>query len=152
MRRFKHLFFLLLVITLVPMTSCDDDDDDVEPSRMDLLTAGEWSGFAIFVNGADVTDFLASDEDEPIDVRTWKLKFNNDGTYTIRGDGVDPSPLQGEWEFTNNEQAIILEGDSPGDTQTVEINKLTSSELFLNMTLEDEDSGTSIDGEIRFRR
>jgi hypothetical protein len=148
LQRVLALFFIMLLAFSV--VSCDDDDDDVEPSRMELLTAGTWTGAAIYVNGSDLTELFKNFEDDPWDIATWRLTFNRNGTYTIQGDWLDPSPFSGTWEFANNEQAILFDKNDP-DAETITITRLTSSELYLDMEIEDED-GTPMDGEIRFRR
>ncbi len=148
LQRVLALFFIMLFA--VSAVSCDDDDDDVEPSRMELLTGGTWTGAAIFVGGSDLTDFFKNFEDDPWDITTWRLSFNRNGTYTIQGDWVEPSPYSGTWEFTNNEQAILFDKGNP-DAETIIIKRLTSSELYLDMEIEDED-GSTMTGEVRLRR
>jgi hypothetical protein len=154
LQRVFALFFIMLLAAAA--VSCDDDDDDVEPSRMELLTAGTWTGAAIFVGGSDFTEFFKNLEDEPWDITTWRLNFNRNGTYTIQGDWLEPSPYGGTWEFLNNEQAIlfnkgVLDANGELTEEIATIRRLSSSELYLDMDVGDED-GSTMEGEIRFRR
>ncbi|WP_242928418.1 hypothetical protein [Pontibacter vulgaris] len=148
MKKLQLLIYLLLFIAVVPLTSCDDDDD-AEPSRTVLLTTSQWTGNTIYVDDVDQTQ---SFRDKGMDIRTWKLKFNTDGSYTIQGDMLQPSPYTGTWEFTNNQQAILFDKNASNGSETAQINKLSSSELFLQMTLEDTQSGTMIEAEVRFKK
>lgn len=82
-----------------------------------------------------------------INVSDIKITFNDNGTYTSDFAGDQDS---GTWEFTNNEQAIILDRGVQDDELTATINRLDNSELFLEGEFSTED-GTTLEGEFRFR-
>lgn len=142
MNKLRLLFFILLSILTVPLTSCDDDDDD-QPSRRQLLTSSQWTAFAVYQNGQDVTPLLSI---AGVNVSSIKITFNDNGTYTLDFAGDQDS---GAWEFTNNEQAIILNRGMQ-DELTADINRLDNQELFLEGEFS-TNSGTTLEGEFRFR-
>jgi hypothetical protein len=133
-RLFSYFFALLLVASL---TGCDKDDKDKEPSKRDLLTAGKWTGSAIFVNGNDLTREFREDEDFPYDISQNTITFDKAGTYVDSYIGVSEN---GTWEFTNNEQALLLDKGTTNQT-TLSIGMLTNSELYLTDTFNHPDLG-----------
>ena len=137
----KTSFWLLgLCLTLgFTVASCDDDDDDAAPDRQTLLTAQTWRGDKLFIQGEDVTEDFA----DLIDVQSSTIKFNTDGTYTAGSDG---DTEDGTWEFTNNQQNEILMDEGTSDEITVDVNRLSATELWLEGDL----SGFGQDVEIRF--
>lgn len=143
---FRLLSLLFVLVLSFSTVGCGDDD--VEPTRTDILTAGEWTGFAVYSSGNDITQLLML-LPEPLDIRTWKLDLNSDGTFSLEGDRLDPSPYTGNWRLSDDEQSILFNENEP-DSQTADIENISSNELFLNMNLEVD--GTEYDAEIRFRR
>lgn len=149
MKKLQLLALLFVALFSLTLTSCDDDDDD-EPSNRALLTAGTWTAESVAVDGSVFTKeqiLLFTGED----ISTWTVKFNDDGTGTITIFGDSGT---GEWRFADNEQTIVF--GSGADESRAKINKLTSTELFLEFTGDDVDSGDFGDFgdtyEVRFKR
>ena len=139
MKKLKFLSYLFAALLMVTTVSCDDDDDDAAPDRQTLLTAQTWRGDKLFIQGEDVTEDFA----DLIDVQSSTIKFNTDGTYTAGSDG---DTEDGTWEFTNNQQNEILMDEGTSDEITVDVNRLSATELWLEGDL----SGFGQDVEIRF--
>ncbi|SFF92450.1 hypothetical protein [Pontibacter chinhatensis] len=124
MKNLKHLFFLLAAICVVSLSSCKDDDDDVSPN-VSLLTNGEWTGSAVFINGDDLTaEFEA---EYGIDLTRYTSKFERDGKYVDKYAGT--TMVEGAWEFENGERIIIFDKGTSTE-YTVVISKLDEDELF----------------------
>ncbi|WP_266205356.1 hypothetical protein [Pontibacter kalidii] len=125
MPRLKLLYFLFAALSLVSLASCgDDDDDDVSPN-VALLTQGEWTGSAVFVNGTDRTgEFEAQ---SGIDISLYTSLFERDGTYTDRYN--DTVLVDGTWEYENAERVILFDKGT-SDEYRVVISKLDEDELF----------------------
>lgn len=140
---------MLASLTMLTFTSCDDDDEDKEPTRTDILTAEEWRGDAIFANGMDVTEDAI--EWIGLDIRDSRIKFNKDGTYVTYLESVPDDTAEGEWEFTSNEQAIILDKGS-ADEETVNIKTLTDSDLVFQEQVEIPDIPVPVTAELRYTR
>lgn len=143
MNKVRLLYFIILSILTVPLASCDDDDDD-QPSRRQLLTSSQWTAFAVYQNGQDITPLLGI---AGINVNDIKINFNDNSTYTLDFAGDQDS---GTWEFTNNEQAIIFDRGMQNDELTATVNRLDNSELYLEGEFSTDD-GTTLEGEFRFR-
>lgn len=123
MKNLKHIFFLLAAICVVSLSSCKDDDDDVSPN-VSLLTNGEWTGSAVFING---DDFTAEFEAEyGIDLTRYTSKFERGGTYIDKYAGT--TMVEGTWEYENNERIILF--DKGADEYRTVISKLDEDELF----------------------
>ncbi|MBC5774986.1 lipocalin family protein [Pontibacter sp. KCTC 32443] len=142
MKKLQFLTYLFAALLMVTTVSCDEDDDDTTPDKESLLTAGEWTGDKIYVQGVDATDDFAELFD--FDVKNSTISFSADGTYTADSDfGSD----EGTWEFSEDETQIILD-EGTDDETTVEVNRLTSSEFWAEGDLADMGQ----DVEIRFVR
>ena len=122
MKKHKFLSYLFAALLMVTTVSCDDDDDNSTPNNTSLLTASTWTGDKVFVQNIDVTENPSA----PFDVKDITVKFNNDGTYSGQIIGATED---GTWEFNNSQNQIILDKDTD-DELTVDINKLTSTELW----------------------
>lgn len=138
MNKIKLLTFLFATLIISTLTSCDKDDEDKEPSRTALLTDPTWQGNRAFIDGQDVTSF--------IDIDNTSFKFKTDGKYDVVLSGT---PENGTWEFTNNEQKLLLDKGTNSEL-IVDILKLTDSNLDLKWTEEDEDTGETYTVELRF--
>lgn len=117
------LFFCALLLPVFLVSCGDDDDDDVSPN-VSFLTAGEWTGNAIYQDGEDITDEVF---ELGFDVTKYNLKFNRDGTYQDRYPGQ--SFPGGTWVFENNERVIVFEKGTD-DEYTVVVSKLDNDELI----------------------
>ncbi|WP_347159343.1 hypothetical protein [Pontibacter chitinilyticus] len=129
MKKLQYLAFLFMALSALTFSSCgsDDDDNDTSPSNKALLTGGTWTGKSILLDDVDYTDTLAL---VGLDVSDWNFKFNDNGTVTTT---LWDSTGTGNWEFANNEQAIVFEKGTADET-TATIKKLTASELNLEFT------------------
>lgn len=144
MRLLPLLFSCLLLLTLV---SCNKDDDmDTAPSRMELLTNGVWAGDQVHAEGTDMTTEVNTYFG--IDVKQLRYNFKKDGTVEEASD-IEAVP-EGSWEFTNDEQAIIINKGTE-EEQVFTINQLTASDLYLEGEFE-IDEEMVIEAEIRLKR
>jgi len=139
MKKLKFLSYLFAALLMVTTVSCDDDDDDAAPNRQTLLTAQTWRGDKIYFQGDDVTEDFA----DLIDVKNATIKFDTDGTYTAGSNG---DTNEGTWEFTNDQQNQILMDEGTSEEITVDVNRLSATELWLEGDL----TGFGEDVEIRF--
>lgn len=55
--------------------------------------------------------------------------FGKDGDYIFRIDGVE---YTGSWEFGSDKESILIKMNGSGDTETMKIIRLKSSELWLD--------------------
>ena len=125
----SKLLTLLLLLSAIVFSGCDKDKDDPEPTRTDLLAAGTWEGFGIYYAGQNLTQDFA---DEGYDIRKYSLRFEKNGYYTEIYDGTSNA---GRWEFSSNEQSIILNKGNPNEI-TVNVLKLDTQELYIDYTVE----------------
>lgn len=124
MIKLRLLYFLFAAVCLASFTSCDDDDDDVSPN-VALLTGGEWTGNAVYLNGEDETALF--EERSGIDISNYTSVFERDGTYTDYYEGDEL--IDGTWEYENNERVIIFDRGTTDEYQVV-ISKLDEDELW----------------------
>lgn len=109
---------------MVTLVSCDKDKkDDVSPN-VALLTAGEWRGSAVFLNGEDQT---AAFEESNFYLSDYSAKFERDGSYAEYYDGN--TLVDGIWEYENNERVIVFDKGTDNEYKVV-ISKLDDDELF----------------------
>ncbi|WP_439882220.1 hypothetical protein ACSX1A_03455 [Pontibacter sp. MBLB2868] len=134
MHQLRYVSFLLVLFTIA-LVGCDKDEDK-EPTKTDLLTSVTWKGNRVFVDGQDATSF--------VDVDNTSIKFDKNGEYTFVFDG---DQIQGNWEFSSDEQKIILDKGSQDET-TVDLLLLTASNLNLKFNLEDTSGTFTV--EVRF--
>lgn len=125
MYKIKILTFFLASVLLTTFTGCSkDDEEDVSPN-VSLLTAGTWTGNAVYTNGDNIT---AEFEDQTqIDITKYTTTFKREGTYTdsYEGDVV----ANGTWAYENNERVIVFDKGT-ADEYSVVISKLDEDELF----------------------
>lgn len=140
MKKLQFLSYLFAALLMVTLVSCDDDDDDATPDKEALLTAGVWTGSKIYYNGVDMTEDFSSF----LDVESTTIRFFNDGTYTV---DVDGNAEDGTWEYTNNQTQILMDKGTD-DELVADVNKLTSTELWVEGDF--ADMGDEI--EVRFVR
>src|SRR5688500_12357218 len=130
MKKLQLLFFLLFSIATLSLTSCDDDDKEDEPSRRELLTAGEWTAFSVYRGGQDITPLLMAGG---VNVSDVKITFVDNRTYVLDFEG---DKMPGTWEFTDNEQKLLLNKGITNAEVTASINNLDISELYLEGNLQ----------------
>ncbi|MCX2741614.1 hypothetical protein [Pontibacter anaerobius] len=146
MNKLKLLTFLFASLLMLTLVSCSKDDD-ADLSKMDLLTGGEWTGHQFWTSGMNVTDQLV---EFGYKVAKSKANFSKDGSYTMKYDG--DLVQSGNWEFGSGEQTIILDEGTEDET-IFTINKLTSSELYMDGEVSIDSEGyMSLEGEIRLKR
>lgn len=142
-RLFSYFFALLLVASL---TGCGKDDDkDTEPTKRDLLTAGEWNGQAIYISGNDASQLFI--DQIGFDITKNKVKYDRAGTYV---DSYERRSINGTWEFTSDEQSLIFDKGTD-DEYTARIIRLTATEFYIEQILEFEEEDP-LPLEIRFTR
>ncbi|MBF9254636.1 hypothetical protein I2I11_15130 [Pontibacter sp. 172403-2] len=146
MNKLRLLTFLFTALFLTTLASCSKDDD-AEPSKKQLLTAHEWVGSDIYVNGTKQTGnpYL---QENLFDINTVKLNFKDDRTYTatFRVNGT-PQTQDGIWELYDNDTKLNLPFlNEPGDT--TDIKRLTENNLDISTSF--EENGTPITVELRF--
>jgi hypothetical protein len=145
MSKLRLLTFLFATLLVTSLSGCSKDDDDNEPSKRDLLTAGQWTGVSIWAYGQDISKMFI--EELNYDIQKNIVKYDKAGTYA---DTYERMTLSGTWEFTDNEQFILFDKGTD-DEYTSRIIKLTSTELHIEQTLEFEEE-ESVTLEIRFSR
>ncbi|RIJ41928.1 hypothetical protein [Pontibacter oryzae] len=125
MNKLRFLPLLLLCFFVITLTSCDKDEkDDVSPN-MSLITAGTWTGSAIYIDGENITNEF--EEETGLDFGRYTSKFERDGTYTDTYDGR--VVVEGTWEYGNNERIVIFEKGTTNKYEVV-ISKLDEDEFF----------------------
>jgi hypothetical protein len=147
MKKTKFTAILLAATTAsFVFTGCGKDDDDspanpAQETRTDLLTASEWKGDDVMLNGQTKKndpfyDYIADKS----------YTFNKNGTYTSMDGGNNNT---GVWNFIDNETKIgMYTNASKAIGDTAEIGILTKDQLGLKYT--DIISGTTVTLEERF--
>ncbi|QCR22659.1 hypothetical protein [Pontibacter sp. SGAir0037] len=164
MKKLHLVSLLILCLFSFTFVSCDKDDDEIADPAKTMLTAGEWTAETILIDNMDIAlliELFPEYEDifnEMFDFSTWKFKFEDNGTANVMVDGEGGNTT---WEFANNQQSIIF-AKGTSEEFTAKINRLTDTELYLEMDkddfpveLEGEEEGIELDIEkieIRFKR
>ncbi|PRY15412.1 hypothetical protein CLV24_10233 [Pontibacter ummariensis] len=148
MRFINYLFYFTLLVSLSLLVSCKDDEEDSGLPRSELLTAGEWQGDRVLLNGINVSN-RPEIKGALLDIVTLRLKFDEDGTYQANyADGSGQRQyVEGEWALSEDEK--ILRFDLFKDNE-LEIDKLTTSEF--DLTSEVEYNNTSWNVEVQLKR
>lgn len=128
MRNFKFLSLLMFVVLSVGFTACGDDDDD-EISADNLVGTWElyWSAGYEKYNGEEDRWDEAVDESDK-----FRMTFNSDGT------GVEDDDNQSfNWKLDGKKLTIT----GGGESQTVTLVKMSSSELVVESSEKGTDNG-----------
>lgn len=126
MNKLRLLHFFVATLCLISFTSCDNDDD-AEPSQQALLTAGEWQGASVYLNGADSTQFFRTAVD--FDVNELSYRFDDNGEYRQI---YDPVPtILGSWELSGTDPEVIIFDRGETYQSEATIIDLTATELRL---------------------
>ncbi|ARS35321.1 lipocalin family protein [Pontibacter actiniarum] len=134
MKKLQLLALLFVALFSLTLTSCDKDDDEDAAPTEELLTTGVWKGNALKVGEELVTrDKLFRESMGQLDLATWTLRFNADGTGTMSVFGESSS---GKWEYADGKKTIVFDKGST-DESSAKVLKLTASELHLEF--EDEE-------------
>ena len=134
MKIFRISALILSAASALFFTACDKDDDTPQLSKTDLLTASEWKGSDILFEGVSHKD------SSWVYINSFRLKFNTNGTYDITD--LDGDADNGNWNFINNENQIVIDGD------TNNIKVLTVDNLNLE-SAESRPANTPAEVEIR---
>jgi hypothetical protein len=119
MNTLKNFYLVLILAFSVTLVSCDDDDDGGgATSKMDMLTAGIWTGNQALEDGQDVSAIW---RDGGWDIKKYSLNFSENGTYTYTYEGNEQ---QGTWRFTRDEQYVKFNNAEEAQLSTLNENKL----------------------------
>jgi hypothetical protein len=110
------LFFGFVLMVYVLMTC---KKEEIHTDYLNLLTNHIWTADSLLADGVE-----AGGEGQLLEKFHGDTKFNEDGSGYV-GDIV------GTWEFTNNENALIITSDSLQIPVTAGIEELTSQSLKL---------------------
>ena len=122
---------LIALLSLLFLGACTDKDKDVKPDKKALVSEKTWKPNEAYVDGQSATSYA------PV-ILTWRLKFNNDGTYSIVS---STGQVSGVWELNSDQTKLIMdkssEDESTWDIQTLEKGKL-------NMKYQDADGSMEL--------
>lgn len=123
-RTIQNLLFIL--IALFSLAACSKKGDPKPKTQTDLLVAHEWRGDQVQVNGIDVS--ARPEVTSQIGhIKTVRLKFNADGTYTATfTNNIGAQTQTGKWSFNQDKTKLTFElyGE-------VEVKRLTENNLDL---------------------
>ncbi|MBC5992375.1 DUF5004 domain-containing protein [Pontibacter cellulosilyticus] len=139
-RELYSLLFALLTLTI--FSSCGKDDPK-PVTKTDLLVANEWRGDQVTVNGIDVSN-RPEVTGQIGQIKTVRLKFNRDGTYTAKYmTNMGEQTQNGNWSFNQDETKMTFElyGE-------VEVKTLTENNLDLTSKIPFQ--GVLFNAEIKF--
>ena len=145
MKPVKKLTGIVLALIISGMfTQCKKDKDkDIQQSKTDMLTSGQWRiiahtsnpGFDWNLDGTKETDLYSVYE--PCEKDNYVV-FKKDGTFETNEGATkcfssDPQSEAGTWSFVDNETKINIDGD------VATIEELTSTRMRLRSDLEFDD-------------
>jgi len=144
MNKLRLLTLLIATLFLTTLASCSKDED-AEPSKRQLLTAHEWTGSEVYNDG-----FKLPDEASPLDIKSVKLKFKDDRTFTATyRDNGNPQSLEGLWDLKDDGTKMDFPFlNLPGEDS--DIKRLTENNFDVSTTTEINGTVTAI--ELRFVR
>lgn len=125
---------MLMLCNVVALTSCSEDDE-LTGDGSEL--AGQWVLVKVteFVNGEKV-----SNDQFPAEERVMVMTFNTDGSCTSQWAGE--SSENGTWVLsTDGKQLTVGMG---GESETVNVEQLSSSTLVLSYEGVEEDMGETV--------
>ncbi|MFD2245293.1 hypothetical protein [Pontibacter ruber] len=138
--RLRYLFAFFF--SLILLTSCKDDKDEPTLTKTDILSAQEWHGDRVLLNGLDVSQ-RSEIIDMFLDIKSLRLQLKKDGSFTANYiQGGKAQTTTGKWSLSNDEAKINFEGIGELDIKTL------SSDSF-EMTASVEQSGRTYQGEVR---
>ncbi len=130
----KKIFLLTAIWICLFSIGCNKDDDDTAASKKDLLTAGSWKLTAVVSDDDgdgtyETNDFIyffdCYTDNYYIFKTNGELELNEGAT---KCDPADPQTETANWQLTNNETTLVIEGDSYA------IEELNTSTLKLKQT------------------
>ena len=122
----KNLTILTLIILISYGCTKYDDGPAFSLRTKKARLTGEWELEEIVVNG--VSQALDSDYD-----MIWEFERNGDFTQTMDY-GSYSYNYNGEWEFDDNGEELEIESSYSGINQTFEIKRLSSNDLWLEIS------------------
>jgi len=124
------LFFFLLSLFSLSISSCNKDDDDEPVSKTELITSDIWN--------FDKIENYNDGNLEDVDMKTgYKMEFKTDNTLLIyKPDGNIDDQLF--WDINADENKLFLSMDLQF-TWSCNINKLTDSEFIFSFIRESDD-------------
>lgn len=137
-----RLSILFIAIPLL-LASCKKDTEPEPITNTDLVTAHEWHGNAVLLNGVDVSS-RPEIQEMLLDIKTTRLTLNRDGSYTaVYEQAGSTQTTTGSWSFKQNEE--IINFDLLGD---LKVERLTDTNMDL-LTSVDRD-GRTFEAQVRF--
>lgn len=116
--------FLIPLLFLLIFSGCGKDGDPSPTTKTDLLVANEWKGDQVQVNGIDVSN-RPEVTGQIGQIKTVRLKFNRDGTYTaVFTTAMGPQTQNGNWSFNEDETKLTFELYGETDIKTLTENNL----------------------------
>ena len=122
----KNLTILTLIILISYGCTKYDDGPAFSIRTKKARLTGEWELEEIIVNG--VSQALDSDYDV-----IWEFERNGDFTQTMDY-GSYSYNYNGEWEFDDNGEELEIASSYSGINQTYEIKRLSSNDLWLEIS------------------
>ena len=136
----KKVFLFTAIWIGLFSIGCNKDDDDTAASKKDLLIAGSWKLTAVVSDDDgdgtyETNDFIQFSDCYTDNYYTFKtngeLEMNEGAT---KCDPADPQTDTANWQLTNNETTLVIEGDNYA------IEELNTSTLKLKQTFSDNRS------------
>lgn len=122
----RNITILTLIILISYGCTKYDDGPAFSLRTKKARLTGEWELEEIIVNG--VSQALDSDYD-----MIWEFERNGDFTQTMDY-GAYSYNYNGEWEFDDNGEELEIESSYSGINQTFEIKRLSSNDLWLEIS------------------
>lgn len=135
----QNLILLTLVILISYGCSKYDDGPAFSLRTKKARLTGEWELEEIIVNG--VSQALDSDYD-----MIWEFERNGDFTQTMDY-GSYSYNYNGEWEFDDNGEELEIQSSYSGINQTFEITRLSSNDLWLEISMNSYGMTTTVEYE-----
>jgi hypothetical protein len=135
-----HNYKLLTLVILISYGCSKYDDGPAFSLRTKKARlTGEWELEEIIVNG--VSQALDSDYD-----MIWEFERNGDFTQTMDY-GSYSYNYNGEWEFDDNGEELEIQSSYSGINQTFEITRLSSNDLWLEISMNSYGMTTTVEYE-----
>jgi hypothetical protein len=130
----KRVIYALLILVGLQLASCGKYEEGPGFSLRSKTgrLAGEWTIEKMTVDGEDFTAFVAA--------FITNTEFTKDGDYILTGtDFFSGTPIteKSKWEFSDDNSKIVLT-DADGSKSSMEILRLTNSELWVKETSDGE--------------
>jgi hypothetical protein len=131
----RLLFFVFISMTLVYI-SCKKEEA-IPTDHLNLLTNHIWTADSLLADGVD-----EGGAGGLLEKFNGDTKFNEDGTGYV-------GEIVGNWQFTNNENALIITSDSLQLAVSANIEELTAQSLKLTTAYPIQTSPTVVYAAVR---